>query len=61
MLAQTYGHPGFGPFAGFEPIVGFVPLKSGLTPITLGPNPTARESKVADDIRYLQRVHLHSA
>ncbi|KAF7960633.1 hypothetical protein EAE96_000308 [Botrytis aclada] len=49
-LAEIYGHLR-------EPeLQGVVPLKSGLTPVTLKPHATYDERKFADDVRWLQRL-----
>ncbi|CAD6442137.1 8010588e-ef91-4fb5-adf5-f8a3efb3b9b0 [Sclerotinia trifoliorum] len=48
-LAEKYGHL-------LMPIIkDAIPLKSGLTPITLNPHATDSETKFAEDVRYIQR------
>ncbi|KAF7943777.1 uncharacterized protein EAE97_005847 [Botrytis byssoidea] len=50
-LADIYGHLA-------EPeLQGIIPLKSGLTPVTLKPHSTNHERKFADDVRWLQRLY----
>jgi hypothetical protein len=56
-IAQVYPYPR-GP--GYSAIRGIVPLKSGLTPITLGPNVTPRQEETAENIRWIQRLNLYS-